>query len=91
MNKVEGNTLPCGYVNGCPWSIGFGIPGLKSRDLRAPFAFFPLALVDGKFTYGLSPPLCKYGCSLFLELLASELRTCLWMTTLWSFEEKHPK
>src|SRR5277367_6209555 len=47
MNKVEGNTLPCGYVMGVHGALASGIPGLKS-ETWGTLRVFPLALVGKK-------------------------------------------
>ena len=47
MNKVEGNTLPCGYVMGVHGALASGIPGLKS-ETWGTLRVFPLALVEWK-------------------------------------------
>ena len=81
MNKVEGNTLPCGYVMGVHGALASGIPGLKSETPRRAGAgwgtlrVFPLALVGKENSHtGLSPYPSSTDALLFLELLASELR-----------------
>jgi hypothetical protein len=55
MNKVEGNTLPCGYVMGVHGAMASGIPGLKS-ETWGTLRVFPLALVGKENSHtGLSP------------------------------------
>src|ERR1700732_4261387 len=44
MNKVEGDTLPCGYIMGVHGALASGIPGLKS-ETWGTLRVFPLALV----------------------------------------------
>jgi hypothetical protein len=74
MNKVEGNTLPCGYVMGVHGALASGIPGLKS-ETWGTLRVFPLALVGKENSHtGLSPYPSSTDALLFLELLASELR-----------------
>ena len=74
MNKVEGNTLPCGYVMGVHGASASGIPGLKS-ETWGTLRVFPLALVGKENSHtGLSPYPSSTDALLFLELLASELR-----------------
>jgi hypothetical protein len=74
MNKVEGNTLPCGYVMGVHGALASKIPGLKS-ETWGTLRVFPLALVGKENSHtGLSPYPSSTDALLFLELLASELR-----------------
>ena len=74
MNKVEGNTLPCGYIMGVHGALASGIPGLKS-ETWGTLRVFPLALVGKENSHtGLSPYPSSTDALLFLELLASELR-----------------
>jgi hypothetical protein len=74
MNKVEGNTLPCGYVMGVHGALASGIPGLKS-ETWGTLRVFPLALVGKENSHtGLSLYPSSTDALLFLELLASELR-----------------
>jgi hypothetical protein len=74
MNKVEGDTLPCGYVMGVHGALASGIPGLKS-ETWGTLRVFPLALVGKENSHtGLSPYPSITDALLFLELLASELR-----------------